>query len=167
MGPDSFSYLGDVSTNGSAYEFDTWYGEAGGFGDFLGHHQPGHRQPRVSHESGEPYFGFWGGVPHYYSYDVGGWHVVVLDSTTEFAQSTVGSEQYRWLDADLTAHRGDCTIVMQHQPRYAEAPGSRGYLQDLWSLAYDRGVTLLLTATSTGTSAGTRWTRPGTSCPMG
>ena len=34
--------------------------------------------------------------------------------------------------------------MLQHQPRYAEVPGSRSYLQDLWSLAYQRGVTLLL-----------------------
>ena len=142
--PDSFSYLGDVATNGSAYEFDTWYGETGGFGDLRAITNPviGNHEYRT--DSGDPYFRFWGGVPHYYSYDVGGWHVVVLDSTTEFAQTAAGSEQYTWLDADLTAHRDACTIVMQHQPRYAEAPGSRGYLQDLWSLAYDRGVTLLL-----------------------
>ena len=93
---------------------------------------------------GSPYFEYWGGVPHYYSYDVGGWHVVVLDTNTEFAQTAVGSAQYQWLDADLAAHQGACTIVQQHQPRYAEVPGSRTYLQDLWSLASQRGVTLLL-----------------------
>ena len=94
---------------------------------------------------GGPYFEFWGGVPHYYSYDVGGWHVAVIDTNTEYAQTAVGSAQYDWLDADLAAHQSACTIVMQHQPRYAEAPGDRSYLQDLWSQAYYRGVTLLLT----------------------
>ena len=33
-----------------------------------------------------PYFEYWHQIPHYYSYDVGGWHVVVLDSNTEFGQ---------------------------------------------------------------------------------
>ena len=134
--PDSFSYLGDVYTNGTAYEFDTWYGEAGGYGDLraitnpvIGNHE---YRPDVG---ATPYFEYWGGVPHYYSYDVGGWHVVVLDTNTEFAQTAVGSEQYQWVDADLAAHQSQCTIVLQHQPRYAEVPGSRSYLQDLWSLA--------------------------------
>ena len=146
--PDSFSYLGDVYTNGTPYEFDTWYGEAGGYGDLrditnpvIGNHE--YREP-----GGSAYFEFWGGVPRWYSYDVGGWHVAVLDTNvaadTGDVQTTVGSPQYQWLDADLAAHQGACTIVVQHQPRYAETPGSRGYLDDLWSLAYRRGVTLVL-----------------------
>ena len=143
--PDSFSYLGDVYTNGTAYEFDTWYGEAGGYGDLRAITNPviGNHEYRPDVDA-TPYFEYWGGVPHYYSYDVGGWHVIVLDTNTEFAQTAAGSEQYQWVDADLTAHQSQCTIVLQHQPRYAEVPGSRSYLQDLWSLAYQRGVTLLL-----------------------
>src|SRR5215218_1003492 len=153
--PDSFSYLGDVYTNGTAYEFDTWYGEAGGYGDLAGVTNP----TVGNHEYREPgasaYFSYWGGVPRWYSYDVGGWHVAVLDTNDQTLtgdnQLAVGSAQYQWLDADLAAHAGSCTIVVQHQPRYAEVPGasptspaSRTYLQDLWSLAYTRGVTLLL-----------------------
>jgi hypothetical protein len=146
--PDSFSYLGDVYTNGTAYEFDTWYGETGGYGELrditnpaVGNHE--YREPGAA-----AYLAYWGGVPRWYSYDVGGWHVAVLDTNvatdTGDVQTTVGSPQYQWLDADLAAHQSACTIVVQHQPRYAEAPGSRTYLQDLWSLAYRRGVTLLL-----------------------
>ena len=64
------------------------------------------RQPRVHGPTARrPYFAYWGEVPHYYSYDVGGWHVVVLDSTTEFAEpgraNWPGSAQYDWLAADL------------------------------------------------------------------
>jgi hypothetical protein len=150
--PSSFGYLGDVYTNGTDFEFDTWYGEPGGYGDLsditnpvVGNHE--YRQPDAA-----PYRRYWGGVPRWYSYDAGGWHVAVIDTNsaddvaggTVTAQTAVGTEQYQWLDADLRANAGKCTILMQHQPRYAEAPGSRAYLQDLWSLAYHRGVTLLL-----------------------
>ena len=146
--PSSFGYLGDVYTNATDFEFDTWYGEDGGYGDLaditnpvIGNHE--YRQPGAA-----PYFRYWGGVPRWYSYDVGGWHVAVIDTNvstdTGDVQTTAGSPQYQWLDADLRANAGKCTILMQHQPRYAEAPGSRAYLQDLWSLAYTRGVTLLL-----------------------
>jgi chitodextrinase len=149
--PSSLGYLGDVYTNATDFEFDTWYGEAGGYGDLqgitnpvIGNHE--YRQPGAG-----PYFRYWGGVPRWYSYDVGGWHVAVIDSNSvddlrgyATPQTAVGTEQYQWLDADLRANAGRCTILMQHQPRYAEAPGSRAYLQDLWSLAYYRGVTLML-----------------------
>ena len=78
--PSSFGYLGDVYTNATDYEFDTWYGEAGGYGDLapitnpvVGNHE--YRQPGAA-----PYFAYWGGVPRWYSYDVGGWHVAVIDT---------------------------------------------------------------------------------------
>jgi hypothetical protein len=149
--PRSFAYLGDVYTDATYFEFDNWYGESGGYGDLrsitnpvIGNHE--YRQPNAA-----PYFDYWGGVPRWYSYDVGGWHVAVIDTNSvddlrgyASAETAAGSAQYQWLDADLRANAGTCTILMQHQPRYAEAPGSRSYLQDLWSLAYYRGVTLLL-----------------------
>jgi len=149
--PSSFGYLGDVYTDATAYEFDNWYGEDGGYGDLrditnpvIGNHE--YRQPGAA-----PYFQYWGGVPRWYSYDIGGWHVAVIDSNSlddlrggATPQTAAGTEQYQWLDADLRANAGKCTILMQHQPRYAEAPGARAYLQDLWSLAYYRGVTLML-----------------------
>ena len=153
--PSSFGYLGDVYTNATDYEFDTWYGEDGGYGDLAPITNPvvGNHEYRT--DGASPYFRYWGGVPRWYSYDVGGWHVAVLDTNdvtlTGDSQLAAGSPQYQWLDADLRANAGRCTILMQHQPRYAEAPGagptnpaSRGFLQDLWSLAYYRGVTLML-----------------------
>ena len=95
------------------YEFDTWYGEAGGYGDS----RPSPTRSSATTSTAPrraPYFAYWGGVPHYYSYDVGGWHVVVLDTnspTIPATQTAVGSAQYQWLDADLAAHQGACTIV--------------------------------------------------------
>jgi hypothetical protein len=153
--PGSFAYLGDVYTDATAFEFDNWYGEDGGYGELrditnpvVGNHE--YRQLATSGSYAQlPYTQYWGGVPRWYSYDVGGWHVAVIDANvatdTGDVQTTVGSPQYQWLDADLRANANKCTILMQHQPRYAEAPGARAYLQDLWSLAYYRGVTLLLT----------------------
>jgi hypothetical protein len=57
----------------------------------------------------------------YYSYDLGSWHVVVLN--TECGQAGVGgcdatSAQGQWLAADLEAHRARCTLAYWHRPRW-------------------------------------------------
>ncbi len=144
--PDAFAYLGDVYDRGTAQEFDAWYEEPDGFGRLrditnptVGNHE------YMQSPTAAPYFEFWDEVPHYYSYDIGGWHVVVLDSTTEFAQLGVNSAQYRWLAADLAANDSDCTMMYAHHARYTNVIGvNRGGLQAVWELLTDRGVDLIL-----------------------
>ena len=88
LDPDVFAYLGDVYDNGTPFEFDTWYGDPAGYGRFRGITNPAIGNHEYRTDDAAPYFAYWGGVPHYYSYDVGGWHLVVLDSTTDFAAAT-------------------------------------------------------------------------------
>jgi acid phosphatase type 7 len=63
----------------------------------------------------------------YYSYELGTWHVVVLN--TDCSQPGVGgscgstSPQGRWLAADLAAHPSQCTLAFWHLPRW-NYPGS-------------------------------------------
>jgi hypothetical protein len=144
--PNLLAYLGDVYQRGSPFEFDTWYAGPGGYGRFRDITNPvvGNHEYQTPGAAG--YFGFWGGVPHYYSYDVAGWHVVALDSTRHFEQLQPGTPQYDWLAADLGANRSRCTIVYMHHPRYSVA-GHRGRtrLRAVWSLLAARRVTLALT----------------------
>lgn len=147
MQPDVLAYLGDVYGRGTPYEFDTWYGDPPtDFGRFRAITNP----TVGNHEyMGDPaaagYFEFWDNIPHYYSYDVGGWHVVVLDSTTEFAQVAPGTAQYAWLAADLAANQGRCTITYLHHPRYAAVSRiGREDLAPMWSLLVEQGVTLMV-----------------------
>ncbi len=128
--PDVFAYLGDVYDNGTPFEFDTWYDDPAGYGQFRGITNPAIGNHEYRTDGAAPYFAYWGGVPHNYSYDVGGWHLVVLDSTTEFADATgvasqlvPGSAQYDWLAQDLAAHQGSCTIAYMHHPRYSNVVG--------------------------------------------
>jgi hypothetical protein len=144
--PDVFAYLGDVYDRGTPQELDTWYGDAAGYGRFryitnptVGNHE------YMTSATAAPYFDYWGQVPHYYSYDVGGWHVVVLDSTTEFAQVAAGTPQYDWLSADLTAHQGTCTLAYMHHPRFSNVLGvGRDGLRPVWELLTDKNVTMVL-----------------------
>jgi acid phosphatase type 7 len=63
----------------------------------------------------------------YYSYELGTWHVVVLNS--DCSQPGVGgcsstSPQGRWLAADLAAHPNQCTLAFWHLPRWGESGGT-------------------------------------------
>jgi acid phosphatase type 7 len=86
--------------------------------------------------------------PGYYSYDLGTWHVVVLN--TECSQPGVGgcgatSAQGKWLAADLAAHPAQCTLAYWHKPYWTDAGGvvttSSYFVQAL----YNAGAELILT----------------------
>ncbi|MEI6633425.1 MAG: metallophosphoesterase family protein [Chlamydiota bacterium] len=52
----------------------------------------------------------------WYSFDIGNAHFAVLDTEASY---TVGSAQYTWLDADLSATAQDWVFVMFHYPAYS------------------------------------------------
>lgn len=62
----------------------------------------------------------------YYSFDLGGWHIVALNSqcaaitgaTPGAGGCGVGSDEEKWLKADLAAHPGMCTLAYWHVPRW-------------------------------------------------
>jgi len=69
------------------------------------------------------YFGYFGsaaGDPTkgYYSYDLGAWHIVVLNSNSSFVPTAAGSVQETWLRADLAATSKQCVLAMFHNPRF-------------------------------------------------
>ncbi len=70
----------------------------------------------------------------YYSYELGTWHVVVLNSNCLPAGGCgVGSPQQRWLSADLARHPRGCTIAYMHHPRFSSgAHGSDATIAPLW-----------------------------------
>jgi len=90
----------------------------------------------------------------YYSYDLGPWHVVTLNSQCAHAAAdnpyrndcAAGSPQERWLRADLAAHPSRCTLAAWHHPWFSsgiEVVNDR--VQPLFQALYDNGVDVLLT----------------------
>ena len=69
------------------------------------------------------YFGDAAGPPPggYYSFDIGKWHVLALNSTLPMDRE---SEQGRWILADLAAHSARCTLAFMHHPRFSSGPHS-------------------------------------------
>ena len=64
------------------------------------------------------YFGAAAGDPTkgYYSFDVGAWHFVALNSEKDITEK---GAQVRWLKADLQAHQNKCVAAYWHRPRWS------------------------------------------------
>jgi len=79
----------------------------------------------------------------YYSYDLGEWHVISLNSEIDM---DAGSPQEQWLRADLAAHPRACTVAYWHEPRFSsgENHGSSTDPRALWRALYEYGVELVL-----------------------
>gem|GEM_PF-1206202 len=92
------------------------------------------------------YFGTSAGDPleGYYSYDVGDWHIVVLNSEcAEVGGCGRTDPQGQWLQADLAANPAACTLAYWHHPRFSSA-GDDLDVQDFWSLLYEAGADVVL-----------------------
>lgn len=161
--------LGDVQYQYG--ELDDFYGGRPGWAN-TGYHPTWGRLKSVTrpvvgnHEydptrtpNAEGYFDYFNGIGNftgpagdrdkgYYSFDVGSWHVVILNSNcTPAGGCNPGSPQQNWLRTDLAAHQRSCTLAAIHQPAWssenrssADHPGTQALLQPL----YDQGVDLLL-----------------------
>ncbi|MGH2948697.1 MAG: metallophosphoesterase, partial [Solirubrobacteraceae bacterium] len=84
----------------------------------------------------------------YYSYNLGEWHVVALNSICSQVPGgcAAGSAQERWLRADLAANPRPCTLAYWHHPPVSSgAGGTNPELQPLVQALYDHGVDVLLT----------------------
>jgi PKD repeat protein len=91
------------------------------------------------------YFGSAAGDPTkgYYSFDLGAWHLVALNS--EIAAST-GSAQETWLRSDLAGTTQPCILAYWHQPRYTSGSVHKPdiYVTPLWQDLYAAGADLVL-----------------------
>jgi acid phosphatase type 7 len=105
------------------------------------------------------YFGYFGGAASpdqptcvsacrgYYSYELGTWHVVVLN--TNCSEPGVGgcsasSAQGRWLAADLAAHPNDCILAYWHSPRWRETGTVSSASSYFVSALYNAGAEVIL-----------------------
>ncbi len=119
-----------------------------------------------NHEYGTPnaagYFGYFGaraGDPSlgYYSYDLGSWHIVALNSNCAdpatsgppaCANASLGrttAAQVRWLEQDLAGHPAACTLAYWHHPRFSSGVhGGDAGTAALWDALYAQGADVVL-----------------------
>ncbi len=98
------------------------------------------------------YFGAAAGDPKkgYYSYDLGAWHAIVLNSNcSQVGGCGSGSPQETWLTNDLNQNAGRCTLAYWHHPRFSSGEhGNFDAMQTIWQDLYDYGTAIILTGHS-------------------
>ena len=172
--PGTVFTLGDNAyPSGRARDYSNCYAPTWGRHRKRTHPVPGNHEYDLPGATG--YFGYFGVAARdsskgYYSYELGDWHIVALNSnlavTTESEteseqerrqeagdrsilarRAELAREQEQWLRADLAAHPKRCTLAYFHHPRFSSGTshGSDPEMQPLWQVLYDAGADVLLT----------------------
>jgi 3',5'-cyclic AMP phosphodiesterase CpdA len=81
----------------------------------------------------------------WYSFDLGGWHLISLDSNCSEVGCGPGSPQYAWLEQDLSSNTAQCVLAYWHHPRFSSGEhGSSRASQPFWNLLYQHGGDVVL-----------------------
>jgi len=135
INPTSVFTAGDNAySNGTLTEYNTRYDPTWGRFKTLTSPTPGNHDYNTSSASG--YFDYFNGVGNqtgpagdrsrgYYSYDVGDWHFIALNT---MSGGTVSTTQLTWLEQDLAANTKPCTAAYFHHPLVSRGNYS-GYSQ--------------------------------------
>jgi len=140
----------DAYFNGTAAEFANCYHPR--WGRFKNRTRPSAGNHEYEPLGGGPYYDYFGGAAGdrgtgYYRYTLGNWHIISLNSNID---TSAGSEQMRWLDADLAANRvsntARCALAYWHHPLFTSGPsaGSNAKMRDVWQKLYDNGVDVVV-----------------------
>ncbi len=148
--PGTVVTLGDNAyTSGTAAQFASCYEPTWGRHKARTRPAPGNHDYLTAGASG--YFGYFGasaGDPAkgYYSYDLGTWHIVVLNSNC----AAVGgchatSPQGGWLRANLAANMDKDVLAYWHHPRFSSGMhGGATGMQAFWEILYAAGADVIL-----------------------
>src|SRR5215475_5756488 len=122
--PGTVMAVGDLAyPDGSEEEFANCYGPT--WGRFRQRTRPAvgnHEYHNGGPSAYSHYFGSAAGDPvkAYYSYDLGMWHIVVLNSECEeVGGCEITSPQGLWLKQDLAQHPATCTLAYFHKPLFS------------------------------------------------
>jgi hypothetical protein len=98
------------------------------------------------------YFGAAAGDPTkgYYSYNIGAWHIIALNSNCDIVACSAGSPQEAWLKADLAANTAKCTLAYWHHARFSsdQYQGNNTDLSAWWTDLYNANADLVLSGHS-------------------
>lgn len=151
--------LGDLQYNVATLDqFTRSYDPTWGRVKSLTRPVPGNHEYAMANASG--YYGYFGSIAGnpsqgYYSYDIGTWHVIALNSNCATGAGwrpggcAAGSAQEQWLRQDLAAHANRCTLAYWHHPRYSTGHGGDGsFMADFWQDLYAASADVVLSAHS-------------------
>jgi hypothetical protein len=147
----AFLLLGDLQyEDGALARFRTAY--ASTWGRFRSRSRPVPGNHEYDTPGAVGYFDYFGAAvgrrdEGWYSFDVGAWHLVALNSNCEDVGGCgPDSAQARWLRADLAAHPARCTLAYWHHPRFTSGSihADDVRVEALWDVLDDADAELVL-----------------------
>ena len=126
LAPAAVLPLGDLQyETGALADFRAAYAPAWGPLDPIARPVPGDDEYETPGAAG--YFDYFGARAGergrgYYSFDLGAWHLIALNSACAHVSCAAGSPQEEWLRLDLAAHPGACTLAYWHASRFESGP---------------------------------------------
>jgi hypothetical protein len=147
LGPDRVLVLGDNQYwSGTLTQYRTYYAPTWGRFKARTRPVPGNHEYQTPGAAG--YLAFFGKSARpkrrsYYSFDLGGWHLIALNSSINHGP---GSAQERWLRADLVNTGKRCILAYWHFPRFSSGAhqGSWGSLGAFWNDLYAARADVIL-----------------------
>lgn len=137
---------GDIAyEDGTTAEFNNCYNPT------WGRHKARTRPSPGNHEynsGGGGYYNYFGAAAGpsgrgYYSYNVGTWHVLSLNSNVSGSNT---SAQANWVRADLRANPAACTIAYWHHPVFSSGEhGNDSRMATIWRILDSADVDVVLT----------------------
>jgi PKD repeat protein len=147
-GLDALLALGDEQyENGTLAGFNAYFDPSWGRLDDVLKPAPGNHEYNTPNAAG--YFDYFaahgvetGGRNGWYSYDIGTWHLISLNSSNACSPVSCasGSPQETWLRNDLALNKQPCILAYWHHPLTSAAKEA-----DMWQDFYDAGVDFVLT----------------------
>src|SRR5262245_46666935 len=133
--------------HGTEQEFIECYGATWGRHRFRTRPAPGNHD--YESPQAAPYFKYFGanaGPPGlgYYSYDIGTWHIVSLNSNIKATHW--GAAQEEWLRKDLDANPARCIFAYWHHPYFSSGKihGDHPHMKALFEILYQYGASILV-----------------------
>jgi hypothetical protein len=143
--------LGDNAyENGSSADFAQCYDPT--WGRFKDRTRPAVGNHEYQTPNASDYFGYFGaaaGDPDkgYYSYDLGGWHVVALNSMCgQVGGCGSGSPMVGWLKKDLAQNPSRCTLAYFHDPLFSSGSehGNNPHMRPAWDALFAADADVVL-----------------------
>lgn len=137
----------NVYPNGTTAEFNNCYHPTWGRHKARTRPSPGNHDYNSS--GATPYYNYFGANAGpagrgYYSYNLGAWHIISLNSEVPAGP---GSVQEQWLRTDLAANTAACTLAYWHRPLFSSGSGHGNdpSTQALFEALYEFGADVVIT----------------------
>jgi hypothetical protein len=145
--PGTVFTVGDNSYPASATGFANCYSPT--WGRHKARTRPAIGDNEYDSSGAAPYFAYFGAVAGdptkgWYSYDLGTWHVIHLNSNcSKVGGCKASSPQGQWLQADLAAHPAQCIVAIEHEPLFSSKGGDSD-IRDFWTPLYAAGADIIV-----------------------